>query len=50
VSSLHTRVILYLVGVAATAVPWGYLLFVRPWVRLRRRSPKAALVPVSLHH
>jgi hypothetical protein len=36
--SLRARIILYLVGVAAMAVPWGYLLFVRPWLRARRCS------------
>lgn len=49
VPSLRTRAILYVVGVAAMAVPWGYLLFVRPWLRARPRPPTAPHIPVSLH-
>jgi hypothetical protein len=47
VPSLRTRVTLYFVGVAAMAVPWGYLLFVRPWLRARHRPPTAPHIPMS---
>jgi hypothetical protein len=36
--SRRARIALYLAGVAAIALPWGYLLFVRPWLHARRRS------------
>lgn len=34
--SRRERITLYLAGVAAIALPWGYLLFIRPWLRARR--------------
>jgi CubicO group peptidase (beta-lactamase class C family) len=48
VPSRRARIILYLVGIAAMAVPWGYLLFVRPWLRASRSPvvPRASIVAI----
>jgi hypothetical protein len=35
--SLRLRLLLYLGGLAAIAIPWGYLLFIRPWQRAQLR-------------
>jgi hypothetical protein len=46
VPSLRARIVLYLIGVAAMALPWGYLLFVRPWLRARRGASAVTHSPL----
>jgi len=40
--SLRFRLTIYLIGIALIALPWGYSLFVRPWLQARAsRAPTA---------